>query len=118
MKTLRSFKYAYRGLIKLFYEERNARVEASIAAVAVILGLRFHIDQNEWICVVLCIGAVLSTEAFNTAIEALCDKVEPDNDPAIAKIKDIAAGAVLISALASAIIGILIFLPYVLRMLN
>ncbi len=118
MKTLHSFKHAFRGLRNFFREEQNARVEASIAVVAILLGFRFHIDHYEWICVLLCIGAVLSAEAFNTAIEALCDKVEPEKDPLIAKAKDVAAGAVLILAIVSAIIGLHIFLPYVFRILN
>jgi len=118
MKTIRSFKHAFKGLRNFFKEEQNARVEASIAVVAILFGFRFQIDHYEWIGILLCIGAVLSAEAFNTAIEALCDKIEPDKDPMIAKVKDVAAGAVLILAIVSTIVGLHIFLPYVFRILN
>jgi len=118
MKTLRSFTYAFRGLKLFFKEERNVRIEAFIAVAAIILGLSLHINPCEWVGILLCIGAVLSAEAFNTAIEALCDKVEPDKDPIIAKVKDISAAAVLILAIVSAIVGLHIFLPYLLGILN
>lgn len=115
MKTIRSFKYAIRGVLLLFKEEQNARVEALIGAVAIALGFGFHIAPTEWMIVVLCIASVLGAEAFNSAIETLCDKVQPEQDPVIARIKDISAGAVLIIAAGSAVISLQLFLPYMIN---
>lgn len=65
----------------------------------------------EWIAVSIVIGAVLAAEAINSAIEALADLVSPEYNAAIKKTKDLAAGAVLITAIAAAIVGFIIFLP-------
>ena len=70
----------------------------------------------EWIAVILCIGAVLAAEGVNSAIEALCDKVSPEYDEAIKHTKDLAAGAVLILAVMSIIVGLLIFVPKILSL--
>lgn len=72
----------------------------------------------EWIAVILCIGAVLAAEGVNSAIEALCDKVSPEYDEAIKHTKDLAAGAVLILAVMSVIVGLLIFVPKVLSLFH
>lgn len=73
----------------------------------------------EWIAVILCIGAVLAAEGVNSAIEALCDKVSPEYDEAIKHTKDLAAGAVLILAVMSIIVGLLIlFLRYYLSFIE
>lgn len=64
-----------------------------------------------WIVICLCIGLVLSAEAVNSAIEALADRVSPAYDEAIKRTKDLAAGAVLLLAIASAVVGLIIFLP-------
>ena len=84
-----------------------------IAAMAVIIaGIVLGITRNEWIMVVMCIGTVLAAELFNTAIEKLVDLVSPERHPVAGRVKDIAAGAVLICAVAAAIIGLIIFIPY------
>jgi diacylglycerol kinase (ATP) len=62
--------------------------------------------------VVMCIGTVIAAELFNTAIEKLVDLVSPERHPVAGQVKDIAAGAVLICAVAAAIIGLIIFIPY------
>ncbi len=66
----------------------------------------------EWVAIILCIGMVLATELINTAIERLVDLISPDRNPIAGQIKDIAAGAVLICAIAAAIVGLIIFIPY------
>ena len=84
-----------------------------IAAMAVIIaGIVLGITRTEWIMVVMCIGTVISAELFNTAIEKLVDLVSPERHPVAGRVKDIAAGAVLICAVAAAIIGLIIFIPY------
>lgn len=69
------------------------------------------LSSMEWIVICLCIGLVLSAEAVNSAIEALADRVSPAYDEAIKRTKDLAAGAVLLLAIASAVVGLIIFLP-------
>ncbi|MDA6987305.1 diacylglycerol kinase family protein, partial [Escherichia coli] len=65
-----------------------------------------------WTVVVLCFGVVIAAELFNTAIERLVDLVSPERHPVAGQVKDIAAGAVLVCAVAAAIIGLIIFIPY------
>lgn len=84
-----------------------------IAAMAVIIaGIVLGITRTEWIMVVMCIGTIIAAELFNTAIEKLVDLVSPERHPVAGRVKDIAAGAVLICAVAAAIIGLIIFIPY------
>ena len=77
----------------------------------VLAGLWLDLSTLEWAAVVLCIGAVLAAEGINSAIEALCDRVSPGYDEAIKHAKDLAAGAVLILAVMSVVVGLLIFIP-------
>jgi diacylglycerol kinase (ATP) len=110
-KRMLSFRYAFRGIGRLFRFEPNARIHAVAGICVVIAGCLFKISGIEWIILVIVIGLVLSAEAFNTAIEKLCDVVSPNYSSSIKHIKDMAAGAVLLTAIAAAITGILIFLP-------
>ncbi|MNJ85549.1 Undecaprenol kinase [compost metagenome] len=108
---IKSFRYAFAGLKTLFIEEHNARIHLISALVAITLGFVFKISPNEWIFLVVVISLVFLCEAFNTALEALCDYVQPEKHPQIKKVKDLAAAAVLISALSALITGIIIFAP-------
>lgn len=74
-------------------------------------GFLLDISQMEWIAVVIVIGAVLAAEAVNSALEALADFVSPEYSEAIKRTKDLAAGAVLLMAIAAAIVGGIIFFP-------
>lgn len=107
----RSFKYAGRGIARLISREHNAWIHCFVAVCVVVAGLWLGLSTLEWAAVVLCIGAVLAAEGINSAIEALCDRVSPDYDEAIKHAKDLAAGAVLILAVMSVIVGLLIFIP-------
>ncbi|MBX3254344.1 MAG: diacylglycerol kinase family protein [Chitinophagaceae bacterium] len=118
MKTIRSFKYAAEGVLLFFRHERNARIQFFAATVSVVLGLWLHITTVEWIAVLLCITAVFSLEMVNTALEKLCDLIQPEYHPAVKVIKDVSAGAVLLSAVASLVIGIIIFLPRISELLK
>ena len=109
---LQSFAAAFAGLKVLFSNERNFRVHLLIGIAAVIACVVFHVTLMEWVVVLLLIAVVLSAEAFNTSIEYLCDIISPNYHPLIKKIKDIAAGAVLICAVIAAVIGCVIFIPY------
>lgn len=107
----RSFKYAGRGIARLISREHNAWIHCFVAVCVVLAGLWLGLSTLEWAAVVLCIGAVLAAEGINSAIEALCDRVSSDYDEAIKHAKDLAAGAVLILAVMSVIVGLLIFVP-------
>jgi diacylglycerol kinase (ATP) len=107
-----SFKYAIKGILFLFKKEHNAWIHALVAVFATSAGFYFQITTNEWIAIVIIIGFVFAAEAFNTAIELLVDRISPDYDETAGKIKDLAAAAVLFTAIVAAIAGIVIFAPY------
>lgn len=108
----RSFGYALLGL-KLSFAQRNFKIQLLCALVALCLGFCFHISAIEWCIILFCIALVLSLEVANTAIEHFVDIVSPDFHETAGKIKDLAAASVLISAIVSAIIGIVIFGRYI-----
>ena len=103
-----SFNFAFNGL-KLLFTEKHFLIHLCFAMLAIILGFYLKIDQTEWMIIVLCIAVVLAAEAANTAIEKLVDHISLDRTPEAKIIKDIAAGMVLITAVASAVIGTFIF---------
>lgn len=101
------------GIRTVWREEVNFRIEIAVATVIVALGVYLNILILEWMIIAVCIGAVLAAEMMNTAIEDLCNKVEPNTDPIIGKIKDIMGGFVLIVSITSAVIGLMIFANYI-----
>lgn len=108
---LRSARAALKGLRRLFARERNARAELAISAVALGLCAWFKVSLAEGSLVLLCVAGVLSAEAMNTAVEVLADTLHPSYSEGIGLAKDLAAGAVLLMAIVSAIVGALIFGP-------
>lgn len=112
-KWLSSTRNAIDGLALLFRTERNARIELVAAAFVLITGIWLKISIAELCLVLLCIGSVLAAEALNSAIERMADFQHPGIHPEIKVIKDIAAGAVLVTAIVSFVIGVLIFGPAV-----
>ncbi len=114
---LKSFRYAIRGLRVLVREEHNARVHLAASLCAVAAGAALQLSLADWRWLVLAIALVWLAEAFNTAVEDICDRVCPDFDPAIGRIKDLAAGGVLVASLAAAAIGLLTLVPPLLRIL-
>lgn len=111
LRIIKSFSYACNGIKYCFKSGINFNIHLFAAALAVSLALILQISKMEWALLVLMIALVIAMEMINTAIEQLCDKVEPDFHPVIKIVKDIAAGAVLIMAAGSIIIGAIIFLP-------
>lgn len=107
-KVLRSFRFAAQGVIDLFRFENNAKVHLLIAAIVIIAGLWLQLSVVEWAILVTQIGLVWAAEAFNTAIEKLCDFVSPGIHPQIKAIKDLSSGAVLILAITAVVTGLLI----------
>ena len=105
-KRARSFKFAFNGIKLLITKEHNAWIHCFAAVCVLIAGVVFGLSRMEWIAVTIVIGAVLAAEAVNSSIEALADLVSP-----IKRTKDLAAGAVLLMAIAAAIVGFIIFIP-------
>ena len=83
-----------------------------------LTGFIFNINQTEWLVIILCCIIVLALELINTAIENLCDLVSKDFHPVIKIVKDTAAGAVLVSAIGSAVAGAVIFVPLIIHQIK
>ncbi|WP_455673107.1 diacylglycerol kinase family protein [Phocaeicola sp.] len=111
-KRIKSFAYAFKGIGSFLPKEHNAWIHCTAILIVTIAGFTLSITRMEWVAVVLCFGVVLAAEAFNTAIERLVNLVSPDFHPIAGDVKDVAAGAVLICAIAAAIVGLIIFVPY------
>ncbi len=111
----RSIANALRGIHVLLTTQPNALLHLAIAIAVVTLGLFFGLSTLEWALVSVCIAAVLASEAFNTALELLADAVEPAHNPLIGRAKDVAAGAVLLTSLGAFAVGLLVFVPHLLR---
>ena len=111
-KQIRSFGYAWKGLRQCIGKEQNLSFHLITTIIVIGAGILFDITRTEWMIIILCIGMVVAAELFNTAIERLVDLVSPERHPIAGQVKDIAAGAVLVCAVAAAIIGGIIFIPY------
>ena len=109
-RWLSSIGYALRGIFITIRQERNAQIELVISFIVIAIGLWLELSKMEWCLVLLCIGMVLGAETFNSAIERWCDRETKEIDPSIRDIKDTAAGAVLITSIIAAIIGMMIFI--------
>ncbi len=115
---LKTFSHAFRGIGLALRSERNFKIHLG-AAVLVLSAMRWlNINTTQCTVLLLCIGAVMAAELFNSAIEALADAVQPNHDDRIRNVKDLAAGGVLLTSLVSAIIGAIILLPPLLEKLN
>lgn len=110
-KRIKSFEYAFNGLVLLCRNEHNARIHLLVLSLVIIFGIYFQISAAEWISITIVSGMVLLSEGFNTTIEYLADHVAPDFHEVIGQVKDVAAGSVLIAAIAAAITGAIIFVP-------
>lgn len=108
-RLLKSFEWASHGIHTVWKEETNFRIEFYIGVAVVALAWYVGFSTIEWAAIFLCIGVVLASEMVNTAVEDLCDRIEPSHDPIIGKIKDVMGGFVLVVSLTSATVGILIF---------
>lgn len=106
-----SFTHAFRGICVLVKSTHNFWVHIFFSIIVIILGYILKISPIEWVLITLSIGFVMVSEAFNTAIEIDIDLTSPNYHPYARDTKDVAAGAVLISAIISIIVGLIIFLP-------
>ncbi|KXY41759.1 diacylglycerol kinase family protein [Bacillus mycoides] len=111
-KLLDSFGYAIAGIYFCLRHERNMKIHYLAAVIVICCGFYFHITTMEWIVVLIVIGIVMSLEMVNTAVEKTVDLATADIHPVAKIAKDVAAGAVLLFAIIAAVIGAIIFLPY------
>ena len=116
-KFLKSLINAFHGLKDCLSHEKNFQIQYTIALLVVGAGIFFSLSSTEWMILLICFAVVLSFEIINSAIEKLCDLVCPEFNLTIKKVKDMAASAVLLSAIISFIIGCIIFLPKIKLML-
>jgi diacylglycerol kinase (ATP) len=112
---LRSIRYALRGIVVMVRSQHNAWLHAMATAIVAIVGLVVGLSPTEWCWIVLAVMSVWTAEALNTAFEFLTDVASPSFHPLAGKAKDVAAGAVLISAIGSVLIGVLVFGPHLWR---
>lgn len=111
-RFLQAFVYALRGVADSVRRGRNIRVELTLAVYALLLSAVTLTTPGQWAAVLIVIGMVLGAEVFNTAIEALCDRVTKERNEEIRFVKDAAAGAVLLCAIAAAAVGVLLFFGF------
>jgi diacylglycerol kinase (ATP) len=111
---LRSFRYAILGVLRMIRCQHNAWIHVAATFIVTAAGFFFQLSGREWCWVVLAISIVWTAEALNTAFEFLADAASPDFHPLVRDAKDVAAGAVLITAIASVIIAVIVFWPHLL----
>lgn len=116
-ERLKSFRNAFSGIAGLLRYEHNARIHLFILIVVLLAGIFSGISSSDWIAIVFASGLVFISECFNTAIEYLSDVVSPEYNEKIKGAKDVAAAAVLISAIIAVIIGIIVFLPHMYKLI-
>jgi diacylglycerol kinase (ATP) len=111
------FRFALRG-IAVFAREPHARFHFAAALAVAALAGWLRVSRAEAGLLALAIGLVIGAEALNSALEALADRVAPDHHPLVEKAKDVAAGGVLLAALAAAAVGLLVLGPALLARLS
>lgn len=116
-KRGKSFKYAFKGIGYVIRNEANFTIHIIATVIVIILGFVCDLNQTEWLIIVLTIIMVMTAEIFNSAIEQFVDLIHPEQNNKAGRIKDISAGAVLLSAIAAVVIGLLIFIPKLVELL-
>ena len=111
---LRSFRYGARGIWLTFKSQHNAWIHALATVVVVGAGYVLGISRSEWCIIILTCAAVWTAEALNTALEFLADATTKEFSPLVGQAKDVAAGAVLITALSAVAVGAFVFAPHIL----
>lgn len=114
----RSFFYAVEGIKHTFKGQQNFKFHVFAAILAIVLGFALGLSQGEWMWLLVAIALVLAAELFNTALESLTDLASPAIHPLAKVAKDAAAGAVLVMALFALLIGILLFVPKLLALIQ
>lgn len=107
----KSFGFAFEGIIHAFKKERNFKIHVLAATIVILSGILTKLSIHEWCVIFMLIGGMLALEILNTAVERIIDLTTSERLPLAKQAKDLAAGAVLIYAIVSAIIAFLIFMP-------
>jgi diacylglycerol kinase (ATP) len=112
-RTLYSFRHAGRGLAWAVSSQANLRFHLVAAALVLLAALLLHFTAIEFVGLLLCFAVVIAAELFNTALEVLIDYAWPERHPMIGRAKDVAAGAVLMAAIGTALVGLLLFARHI-----
>ncbi len=107
-----SFRFAFEGVSYLIRTQRNARIEIAIGAAVLLLAAYVRVSPVEWAVLILTIALVLCLEAINTAIEVAVTLASPERHALAKAAKDVSAAAVLVAGIASVLVGIAVFRPY------
>lgn len=113
----KSFGYAFQGIWAVIRKERNIKIHLTVMTLVIIAGCVLRISVTEWCICMILFAQVISLEIVNTAVEACVDLATEEWKPKAKLAKDAAAGAVLVSAIFAAIIGLVIFVPKALALL-
>ncbi|WP_423336632.1 diacylglycerol kinase family protein [Neobacillus sp. 19] len=114
---MKSFMFALSGIMTALRMERNMRIHFMSSFIVLVVSFYFSITKMEWLFILFAIGGMFALELLNSAVERVVDLVTAEYHPLAKQAKDLAAGAVLVYAALSAVIGMIIFLPYVVRLL-
>jgi diacylglycerol kinase (ATP) len=109
---IRSFRHAIAGVLRMIRCQQNAWIHAAATLIVLLTAFFLRISAADWCWIILAISIVWTAEALNTAFEFLADAASPEFHPLVRDAKDVAAGAVLLTAIAAAVIGAIIFWPY------
>ena len=117
-KLINSFKYAFTGIATSFKTEQNMKIHILIMILVIIAGIVLKISSLDWIILVIMFALVISGELFNTVIETVVDMITMEKNEKAKIAKDVAAGAVLVLAIGSVIVGLIIFIPKILNFIK
>ena len=116
-KLINSFKYAFSGIATAFKSEKNKKIHFTMMMLVIIFGILLKISLNEWLVCIMLFCMVIGSEMINTAVENVVNLAMPTKNEVAKNAKDISAGAVLVFAIGSAIIGLIIFIPKIINIL-
>jgi undecaprenol kinase len=113
---LKTFSFAFSGILSAIRTERNMRFHLLSSIVVLFFSFYFSLTKLEWITILFAVGGMFAFELMNTAIEKAVDLVTEQFHPLAKQAKDLAAGAVLMYAILSSVVGGIIFIPYILKL--
>ncbi len=116
-RLIKSFSYAFKGLFKVFHEEQNLQIQSAIAIIIIIISFYFKVTNIEWCFIILSIVLVILMEIINSAVERIADVLKPRIHTYVKEMKDIMAAAVMLASITAIIIGLIIFIPYIINKL-
>ncbi|SFA95676.1 diacylglycerol kinase family protein [Bacillus sp. cl95] len=115
---MKSFGFAIEGITQGIKEEKNMRIHLFFSIIALSISIMLSLSSLEWVLIILCIGGMLALELVNSALERVVDMVTKEYHPLAKQAKDMAAGAVFLYAIISVIIGLIIFMPKLISLIN